>query len=170
MDILLDRVLSVLRITSSRWQELARSIPPDMINRAPLAGEWSAVECLNHMIDIEQVFQFRLQAFREGRDFPDFNPDKEGTNTASRSAADLAEKFDHLRTESLQQIEQISPADYGLVARHAELGPVTLGQMLNEWAAHDLNHTIQAERALIQPFLSECGPWRKYFTSQIIEG
>jgi hypothetical protein len=170
MDTLLDRVLSVLTVTSSRWQELTRSIPSDLINRAPLVGEWSASECLIHMIDIERVFQFRLQAFRDRRDFPDFNPDTEGTGNANLPAADLAERFRQLRSESLQQIEQITPAEYGLVARHAELGPVTLGQMLNEWAAHDFNHTIQAERALMQPFISECGPWRKYFTSQVIEG
>ena len=31
------------------------------------------------------------------------------------------------------------------------------------WAAHDLNHTIQAERALMQPFMLGCGPWRSFF-------
>ena len=38
-------------------------------------------------------------------------------------------------------------------ARHQELGPVTLEQLLHEWAAHDLMHTVQAERALMQPFI-----------------
>jgi hypothetical protein len=27
-------------------------------------------------------------------------------------------------------------------------------------AAHDLNHTVQAERALMQPFIAGSGPWR----------
>jgi hypothetical protein len=35
--------------------------------------------------------------------------------------------------------------------------------MLHTWAAHDLNHTIQAERALMQPFMLGCGPWRSFF-------
>jgi hypothetical protein len=26
-----------------------------------------------------------------------------------------------------------------------------------------LNHTIQAERALMQPFMLGCGPWRPFF-------
>lgn len=38
-----------------------------------------------------------------------------------------------------------------------------------KWPAHDLNHTIQAERSLMQPFIRGCGPWRKYFFGQIIE-
>jgi hypothetical protein len=43
------------------------------------------------------------------------------------------------------------------------LGTVTLAEFLHEWAAHDLNHTLQAERALMQPFIAGCGPWRGYF-------
>jgi hypothetical protein len=35
--------------------------------------------------------------------------------------------------------------------------------MLQTWAAHDLNHTVQAERALMQPFMRGCGPWRHFF-------
>ena len=55
-------------------------------------------------------------------------------------------------------------------ARHAELGPVTLAQLLHEWAAHDLMHTVQAERALMQPFLAGVGPWRGYFTDHLAVG
>jgi hypothetical protein len=29
--------------------------------------------------------------------------------------------------------------------------------------SHDLNHTVQAERALIQPFVGGSGPWQAYF-------
>jgi hypothetical protein len=32
--------------------------------------------------------------------------------------------------------------------------------MIHQWAAHDLNHTVQAERALMQPFIAGPGPWR----------
>jgi hypothetical protein len=35
--------------------------------------------------------------------------------------------------------------------------------LLHEWAAHDLTHTIQAEKALMQPFIQGSGPWRFYF-------
>jgi hypothetical protein len=29
-------------------------------------------------------------------------------------------------------------------------------------AGHDLMHTVQAERALMQPFIAGCGPWQPY--------
>ena len=50
------------------------------------------------------------------------------------------------------------------------LGSVTLAEMLHTWAAHDLNHTVQAERALMQPFLLGCGPWRTFFRDHEIGG
>ena len=40
---------------------------------------------------------------------------------------------------------------------------MTLGELLHEWAAHDLNHTVQAERALMQPLIQGSGPWQLYF-------
>ena len=41
-----------------------------------------------------------------------------------------------------------------------ELGVVSLRELLNEWAAHDMMHIVQAERAIMQPFIAASGPWR----------
>ena len=43
-----------------------------------------------------------------------------------------------------------------------------MGEMVHEWAAHDLNHTVQAERAIMQPFIRGCGPWQKYFSDHLV--
>lgn len=169
MNIVLNRVRSLLATTSPRWRELADKLPVESFAETPAAGEWSALDCLLHLIDTERLFQSRLNAFRESRDFPAFDPDTQGTRPGGASAAELAETFAQLREESLTMLDLITPANLNVQVRHAELGPVTLGEMLNEWAAHDLNHTIQAELALMQPFIRGCGPWRKYFTGQIIE-
>jgi hypothetical protein len=52
---------------------------------------------------------------------------------------------------------------------HPELGRVTLGELVHEWAAHDLNHTIQAEQSVMQPFIAGSGPWRFYFKAHDVE-
>jgi hypothetical protein len=36
--------------------------------------------------------------------------------------------------------------------------------LIHECAAHDLMQTAQGERALMQPFIADCDPWRSYFT------
>ena len=60
-------------------------------------------------------------------------------------------------------------ADLGRSSVHSALGRVTLGEMINEWVAHDLMHTVQAERALMQPFIVDSGACRRYFTDHDVE-
>ena len=169
MEKLIEQIRSMLVVTPGRWQSLSTALPADLLVRRPAPTEWSAVECLQHIIDTERVFQFRLKCFLEGADFPAFNPDQEGTKPGERTPIELATDFEKLRAESMKMLETIGEADLDRRVRHQELGPVTLREMLNEWAAHDLNHTIQAERALMQPFLLECGPWIGYFEDHLIK-
>ncbi|NLG97806.1 MAG: DinB family protein [Chloroflexi bacterium] len=169
MNELLKHVTAVLTTTPLRWNNLTQTIPDELIRQAPAQGEWSALECLLHLVDTERLFQSRLQAFAEGRDLPAFDPDVEGTKlTESTSAKDTAAEFERLRRSTLEMIKALTPPDLDHRSRHTELGVVSLREMLNEWAAHDLNHTMQAERAMMQPFIRDSGPWMQYFTAHII--
>ena len=169
---MLDNVLvwgrAVLRGTPARWLELTQTLPDELLKQSPAANEWSAVECLQHLVDAERsVFPVRIKHFLAGEDFPAFDPDRQGTKSAMGTSAELANDFDQLRQASLILFAQLMPADLTRRVRHKELGPVTLSELLHEWAAHDLMHTVQAERALMQPFIKQCGPWHSYFTDHI---
>jgi hypothetical protein len=169
MNDTLGSVRAVLVTTPDRWVTMAQSIPSPLLQRAPATGEWSAVECLQHLLDAEQsVFPLRVACLLEGRDFPAFDPDSEGTKLdGTADALALANEFGRLRQQNLALFAQLTPADLSRTARHQELGPVTLGQLVHEWAAHDLMHTVQAERALMQPFIEVCGPWLPYFADHV---
>ena len=170
MKSILPWVKAVLTVTPETWLRMARELPPELLSLAPAPGQWSAVECLQHLIDTERVFQFRLGCLREGKDFPAFNPDAQGKKPdGNRRAAELAQEFAALRSESLKALAAIGADDFTRTARHQELGPVTLGQMVHEWAAHDLNHTVQAERAMMQPFIAGCGAWQQYFADHRVQ-
>ncbi len=168
MDNVLLWVRTVLATTPARWSSLTVNLPVELMTRAPLPGEWSAVECLQHMIDVEQVFTFRVKAILAGQDVPAFNPDEEGSQLkAAPSPQFLAGEFAQLRAANLDLLASVGEADLGRTARHSELGMVTMNQILHEWAAHDLNHTIQAERAMMQPFIRGCGPWATFFSDHV---
>lgn len=160
----LETILPVLAATPARWLSLCETLSSEQLRRKPAPGEWSALDCLIHLLDTEKfVFPLRVGAFLMGMNFPAFNPDVQGTRDSGQPPAELAGEYAALRAKSLTQLHNLSVADLPRSARHAELGMVTLEQMLQEWAAHDLMHTVQAERALMQPFIAECGPWRSYF-------
>ena len=169
MTDILTTVRGVLQTTPVRWTNLTQAALLEVLTIAPAPGEWSALECLQHMLDTEQVFQFRLQAFMKGEDFPAFNPDTQGSKPDQNwQPADYAEKFTQLRIESVKALEKVTLEDLGRKARHQELGIVTMGEFVNEWAAHDLNHTVKAERAMMQLFLRGCGPWQVYFKDHMV--
>jgi hypothetical protein len=167
--------LSMLSATPPRWLDLAAALPADLLWLRPAPAEWSAAECLRHQIDSERVYQYRISCFLEGVDFPVFLPDRDGANAGSRppgvpaDPAGLAGEFARLRSASLEALAALQASDLHRCVRHQEFGPVTLGQMINAWAAHDLDHTIQAERALMQPYLHASGPWIEIYRDHLVE-
>jgi hypothetical protein len=170
MNDLLVMIRAVLSTSPSRWQVMAETIPPELLTRVPAQKEWSAIECLQHMIDTEQqVFPVRLRAFLNGQDFPGFNPSLQAESSAKLLPSEMAREFAELRKPNLVLLEKVTKADLKRIARHAELGQVTLGEMLNEWAGHDLMHIVQAERAIMQYFIPGTGAWRKYFADHDVE-
>jgi hypothetical protein len=155
------RMRAILVTTPTRWQALAVETPDDLLRRAPVAGEWSALDCLRHLRDAERdVFQVRLRAFQAGQDLVPYDPAKQGSAPHGETTQLLIEDFVHLRAASLALLSEVGPEALAITVTHGEYGPVRLGEMLHYWAAHDLIHTIQAERALMQPFIMQSGPWR----------
>lgn len=169
MDILLTDMQAILTTTTGYWQRLAQTVPAELLARSPAPNEWSALSCLQHIIDVEQVLRSRLEAFMEGRDIPNYDPEQQGSALpADRTPAEVVEEFSRLRRENLAALARLQSADLERQARHEELGLVTLRQMLNHWPLHDLNHTIQAERALMQNFIHGCGPWQEYYQEHLM--
>jgi hypothetical protein len=169
MDDLIQSAAAVLSTTPDRWTTLARTLSGSLMARPAAPGEWSAVQCLQHILDTEdQVFTLRIDRILEGRAFPGFDPDSEGGRPADDGdPAEMAQEFRSRRQASLEKLRKLTEAELTRKAVHPELGEVTLGELLHEWAAHDLMHTVQAERALMQPFIDGSGPWRPYFADHI---
>ena len=170
MENILSWVKTVLTTTPTRWANLVETLPNELVTQPPAAKEWSAAECLQHLVDTESVFPVRIRAILAGKDFAAFDPDRQGTkNQSGKSAVEIAREFSRLRADNLTLLNQATPSDLDRQARHQELGVVSLRELLNEWAAHDLMHTVQAERALMQPFILGCGPWKSYFKDHLIQ-
>jgi uncharacterized damage-inducible protein DinB len=160
----LEYVQAILSTTPERWQRLVSTLPIDLLTRPPAAGEWSALNCLQHLLVAERVlFPARFHAFLAGQDLIDFDPHQQHADLDSLTPEQLAAAFARYRQESLALLRQVKDDDLERTSQHPKFGTVTLAQLLHTWAAHDLNHTIQAERALMQPFMLGCGPWRAFF-------
>lgn len=170
MNDILKEARTILQITSQRWLNLTESVSADLLKLAPATQEWSAYDCLQHLVDAERwVFPVRVKALLANQDFPAFDPDDAGVAPAGQlSPVALAAEFAALREESLVLFDQLTASDLTREAKHQIFGLATMSQLIHEWAAHDLNHTVQAERALMQPFIQGSGPWQPLFKDHFV--
>jgi hypothetical protein len=149
---------AILSTTPSRWQFLIDNYPLELLTAKPAPNEWSALECLQHLVDCERISSpVRLKTFMTGGGFPAFNPADDGSGDVPSIA--LGADFARLRAENMLLVEKFTEADLEREALHAEYGIVTLSQYLTHLAGHDLMHTVQAEQAIMQPLIKQLGPW-----------
>lgn len=158
MQNILEYAIAILSSSPARWHKIVETVPLELLSLPPAPKEWSALDCLQHLVDVERVSTpVRLKAFMAGEAFPAFNPAEQPKKAAPTIA--LAAEFEQLRHESLLLLKAITPADLERRALHAEYGMVSLSDFLHHIAAHDLMHTVQAEQAIMQPLINGSGAW-----------
>lgn len=165
-DNMLNEIRAVLTTTPERWLRLVETLPEELLERAPEPGEWSAADCLRHMLAGERnVYGVLLAQFMEdATPLPAADPD-----AARRPIAETAVAFARLRGEHIACIAGLTPADLDRTLQHPGLGDITLGQLLSGCCAHDLQHAVQAELALMQAFIPASGIWRGVFADHDVE-
>ena len=166
----LDAIRRLLATTVPRWEQLIETLQPAALERRPRPGEWSAADCLEHLLHTERaVFGVRLRHLLEGRpQLVPYDPDAPRDREPERTPRERVAAFRAARDEHLRLLGQLSDADLQRSSHHPEYGLTTLGMVVNTWAAHDLDHTIQAETALMQPFIPETGHWHWEFAPREI--
>jgi hypothetical protein len=170
MDDQMNAIRRTISLTVPRWQNLLDTLPDQLLSREPAPGEWSAIQCLEHLCFTERIlFSVRLRRLLEGLEIVPFDPDAPREPEPERTPRELVAALAALRRENEEVIARLTPADMAKSSHHLEYGRVTPSMLLNLWAAHDLQHTVQAERALMQAFIPETGAWRFEFAQEDVE-
>ena len=100
----------------------------------------------------------------EAEPFPTFDRFAMFRDSVGQSLEELLDTFGRLRGENVARLRAmaLTPADLDRRGRHPELGPVTLGQHLATWVAHDLSHIRQIVRVMGRQYTTAVGPWVEY--------
>ena len=121
----------------------------------PEPGEWSANECVGHLIEAERRgFAGRIRTILGGRRSDgSFEPpalqtwDPPAVAAARRDdqrpPAELADEFAELRSESVDLVRSLTPDDLGRGGIHPEVGALRVDELVAEWVHHDRNHIRQ---------------------------
>ncbi len=170
MEYRLDDALPVLRSTPGTLRALLADLPTTWIRATEGPGTWSPYDVVGHLIHGERAdWVPRVEHILRHGDtvaFPPFDREAMFRESADASLAELLDAFARLRGENLTRLASLNltDADLSRRGRHPEFGPVTMGQHLATWVAHDLGHVGQVVRVMARQYTEAVGPWRKYLS------
>lgn len=114
----------------------------------PEPGEWSANECVGHLIEAERRgFAGRIRHIL-AEDRPRLVAWDQPSVAAARrdherDGRELAAELAALRVDSLVLVRSLTADDLARVGRHPEVGDLRVAELLGEWVHHDRNHVRQ---------------------------
>lgn len=161
--------LAVLEQTPIILEKILAGASADALHWKPSADRWSIGEVLAHLVEVEQVFRTRAKRMLEEEDPQLESYDQNAAYAAGKYSSGRAEEhlrqFCHERDLSVSLLRYAPTGSEARTAQHSELGGITLGELLNEWAFHDLGHVKQvSELYRARAFYPRMGGFQRYYT------
>lgn len=159
--------MEILRRTPVVLRALLAGLPDSWTSTADTPDGWRPRDVIGHLITGEQTdWLARTRRILEdgtSREFDRFDRHAMLERDRGASVDELLETFAALRAKSLAEFTAlVSDEDLGRLGMHPSLGEVTLGNLLNTWAVHDLDHVGQIFAGLAGSHEAHVGPWKQY--------
>jgi DinB family protein len=163
--------IALLEKTPRLLETMLSDLPGELLHRKPAPERWSISEVLAHLAALEQVFAERVLRMVAEESPALARYDLEGAKTRGEysrgSAGENLALFTRTRRSTLALLVGLPASAGARTGLHSELGTITLSEMLNEWANHDLGHLRQiAELYRAHAFHPHSGPFMKYSNPQ----
>ncbi len=130
----------------------------------PASGNWSIVEIVCHLRDEEREdFRRRIELTIEdpNQAWPKIDPVVAATNRNyhGQSPANVLQEFFFERKKSLRWLKKMDAIPLERTYQHPTVGPVTVGELLASWAAHDLLHVRQITKRIFEAHQEAVRPY-----------
>jgi hypothetical protein len=164
----LDRTIALLERTPATLTTWLDGLPDTWTHTNEGADTFSPYDVIGHLIHGEKTdWIVRARIVREqgeARPFDRYDRFAQFRESEGKPLSTLLAEFATLRKENLATLRgwRLGPEDLARRGTHPALGPVTLGQLLTTWAAHDLTHLHQIARVMAHQTRADVGPWVKY--------
>lgn len=137
----------------------------------PADGEWSANECVGHLIEAEtRGFAGRIRGILAA-ERPDIPPDLESWDPPAvaaerrdheRDGRTLAAEFAARRRDGVELVRSLRPADLDRSGIHPQVGELRVAELLGEWVHHDRNHIRQLQAVTQARLWGQMGNARRF--------
>ena len=159
--------VALLEKTPVLLETLLGDVHAELSHWKPTADRWSIAEILAHLADLERVYfeRARRMLTEEAPELPSYDQ-MAASAAGDYSGGSAAEHLKSFTARRLGHVAFLKTAGASVgerTGKHPELGLITLSQMLNELASHDLGHLRQiAELYRAHAFYPYAGPFQKY--------
>jgi hypothetical protein len=142
-----DILMQLIAKHAEAIRTLVQPISDAQARWKPSPEDWSILEVVNHLFD-EELEDFRAHLdfvlYHADQPWPEIDPEGWVTERAynQREIGESLDKFLKAREESLAWLERLETPNWE-AAYQLEWGPLTAGDMLASWVAHDLLHMRQ---------------------------
>lgn len=162
--------LEVLEQTPIILEKLVSLANEEQLQWKPSMERWSISEVLAHLADVEVAgFRERIERMVQ-TDMPQLaSYDQDAQYKAGRytggKAREHLKTFCHERDRSVSWLRYMPESIVSRKGQHEQFGQITVAQLMNEWAFHDLGHIRQiAELFRSHTFFPLMGPFQKGYT------
>jgi hypothetical protein len=168
MEQTLDEITAILSRTPAALRALLEGLPEALLVANEGDATFSPRDVLGHLIQGEKTdWMVRIKLILErgeSQPFAPFDRFAFRDRIGDQSTAALLDELESTRRSNLAHLEGLRLTERQLTLRgtHPEFGPVTLGQLLATWAAHDLDHIGQIARVMAKRYATAVGPWKAY--------
>lgn len=129
---------------------LIEHVPPEALKRPPAPGKWPVTAIIMHLAEDELVSSWRYRQMLEQDDpqLAGFDQDlwADLGDYASCEAAEALELFRLLREANLRMFGRLTREQWQRRGTHSERGKLTVRDLCQHMAAHDINHIEQIRR------------------------
>jgi hypothetical protein len=140
-----------LRAFPAQLQAVVASLN-DMQLRFKPANEWSVIENIGHLIDIDELYVGRVDRIlaEERPAFPRFEPDPivAAKGYQQMNGHDVLQQFITTRQATIDGLSTIEPDELDRAGMHAVYGEMTLRRLVEQLANHDQKHLVQIHETL----------------------
>lgn len=131
---------------------LVAGLDPEQARARPASEEWSAVEVVAHLRDVEAhaLARVRRMLTEDDPHLPGFDQEQLARDSNYRSF-DLHQTLGEylaLREEHLRLLDSLTPQDWERTGRHEAHGQVTIASYEVHVAAEEVDHLAQIARLL----------------------
>jgi DinB superfamily len=143
---------------------LVKSTPEPDARWRPESGNWSILEIVCHLAD-EEVEDFRQRVQLTLQDttqaWPSINPPQAAIDRKynEQKLSDALSRFVNERTRSVQWLRSLDHPDWNKAHHHPKFGPITAGQLLASWVAHDQLHLRQIAKRFYEQATRDAKPF-----------